>query len=172
MQNTTELREPSATDGSKVWNLIKRAGQLDLNTPYCYLMLCDVFRTSCVVAEWNNELVGFVSALVKPEKPDTLFVWQIAVDPLHRGQGLGKSMLRDLLARSYYSPIRYIEATVSESNTASNRMFCSFAEEIGVVIQQVAGGYTTDMFPVQGHDQEPLIKLGPFKNNQQLASYY
>jgi len=124
MQGTIALREPSARDGAEVWRLVRRAGRLDVNTPYCYLMMCDLFRSSCVVAEaGDGRIAGFLSALVLPERPDTLFVWQAAVDPDHRGKRVGKSMLAELVNRSYLVPIRYVEATVSPSNTASRRMF-------------------------------------------------
>lgn len=55
----TRFRVPGAEDGAKVWELIRQAGSLDLNSPYSYLMLCDYFRDTCVVAEDNFGIVGF-----------------------------------------------------------------------------------------------------------------
>ena len=56
-----------------------------------------MFGSTCVIAEKEGHIAGFVSAVIKPDQPGTLFVWQIAVDPMERGKGLGKAMLRELL---------------------------------------------------------------------------
>lgn len=162
MQETIVMRPPEASDGAEVWQLVRRAGSLDVNSPYCYLMLCDMFRSTCVIAESDRMPVGFVSAFVKPENRDTLFVWQVAVDPDHRGKGIGAAMLSELLQRSHTEPIRYVEATVSDSNAASRRMFERFAESMGSSCGHAEGGYPADLFPGSGHEREPLLRIGPF----------
>lgn len=167
MESVITLREPSVQDAAEVWSLLHRAGGLDVNTPYCYLLLCDMFRSSCVIAESDGKPVGFVSAFVKPENMNILFVWQAAVDPAHQGKGIGRSMLNELLNRSYIVPIRYLEATVGESNTASRRMFEAFAAARDTHLQNVdGGGYPSELFPGHGHEPEPLVRIGPFLDRQ------
>lgn len=166
MQETIVLRTPETTDGAGVWRLVRRAGRLDVNSAYCYLMLCDMFRSTCAIAELDGMPVGFVSAFVKPENRDTLFVWQVAVDPEHRGKGLGAAMLSELTQRAYSEPIRYMEATVSDSNAASRRMFERFAESMGSPCVHAEGGYAAELFPGSGHEGEPLLRIGPFRGRK------
>ncbi|MDG0809129.1 diaminobutyrate acetyltransferase [Cohnella rhizosphaerae] len=166
MQETIVLRQPQASDGAGAWRLVRRAGRLDVNSAYGYLMLCDMFRATCVIAESEGTPIGFVSAFVKPENRDTLFVWQVAVDPEHRGKGLGAAMLSELIQRAYSEPIRYMEATVSESNAASRRMFERFAASMGSPCGYAEGGYPAELFPGSGHDGEPLLRIGPLRGRE------
>ncbi|MFS0727141.1 diaminobutyrate acetyltransferase [Paenibacillus sp. 1P07SE] len=158
------LRQPVKEDGTKVYDLIRRAGTLDLNSAYCYLLLCDAFSQSCVVAEEEGRIVGFISGFYRQEQPSTLFIWQAAVDPAMRGRRLASSMLEELLRREHPQPLRFVEATVSPSNAASRRLFQSFAESYRVSIREIIeDGYGPEMFPEgQSHEAEPLLRIGPF----------
>lgn len=159
MASGIRLRRPTAGDGSRVWRLLRTAGGLDVNTPYSYIMLCDLFGDNCVLAEAEGEPVGFVSALRLPERDDTLFVWQVAVHPSARGRGLAKAMLRELLGRR--TEIRYVEATISPSNGASQALFRSLARERGCVCR-VTAGYAAELFPKgQTHEEEERYRVGP-----------
>src|SRR5690606_23753072 len=91
------LRRPIPEDGAAVHALIASSPPLDVNSTYAYLLLCHHFRETCVVAELNGRLVGFISGYIPPTQPDTFFVWQVAVHSQVRGSGLGTSMLRYLL---------------------------------------------------------------------------
>lgn len=162
------LRQPVKDDGTKVYDLIRRAGTLDLNSAYCYILLCDMFSQTCVVAEEEGRIVGFISGFYRQEQPSALFIWQAAVDSDMRGRGLASSMLEELLRREHPQPLQYVEATVSPSNTASRRLFQSFADAYEVPLQELdASGYTPAMFPDgQSHEAEPLLRIGPFRQNQ------
>lgn len=160
--------KPAASDGAEVWGLIKDTGVLDLNSAYSYIMLCDNFAETCVVARDVNQsnmqnVVGFVSAYIPPDRPDTLFVWQIAVQSSVRGYGLGTKMLMELLSREYCRNIRYIEATISPSNVPSRRLFTRLAERLSTEIRS-SDGYPRDWFPEGDHEEELLYRIGPFKH--------
>ncbi len=79
------IRMPSAEDGTKVWELVKHTGVLDVNSAYSYIMLCDLFKEACAVAEQSTEIVGFVSSLQLTKRKNSLFIWQIAVTKSQRG---------------------------------------------------------------------------------------
>jgi L-2,4-diaminobutyric acid acetyltransferase len=158
------LRKPQKHDGAAVWELIARVGTLDLNSAYCYMLLCDRYQDTCVVAESEDRIIGFVSALRLPTKPDRLFAWQIAVEPVQQGRGLGAAMVSKLLSTSAeHERVRFIEATISSSNTASLRLFQSIAREIGCPMEiHRELGYPANLFPQgQQHEAEPLIVIGP-----------
>jgi len=57
-------------------------------------------RHHCVAAIDGDAIVGFVSAVhyVHPDKPTELWINEVAVAPTHRGRGLSKAMLREMLA--------------------------------------------------------------------------
>ncbi|MBJ6362324.1 diaminobutyrate acetyltransferase [Paenibacillus sp. GCM10012307] len=161
-----ELRKPRKQDGAAVWELIKRAGTLDLNSAYCYILLCDLYKDTCLVAEREGRIVGFVSALRPPGADDRLFIWQVAVDPGERGKGLGRAMLERMLATvAAEAPVRFIEATVSPSNTASLRLFKAVARELGCTFRvSEQHGYPAGLFPQgQHHESEPLVVIGPLR---------
>ena len=93
------IRRPRMEDGANIWRLVKQSGVLDVNSSYCYLMMCKMFPDTCAVAEMDGRLVGFVIAFRPPVEPDSLFIWQIGVDPALRGNGLGKALIQTLLER-------------------------------------------------------------------------
>jgi len=57
-------------------------------------------RHHLVAAIDADTVVGFVSAVhyVHPDKPTELWINEVAVAPSHRGRGLSKAMLREMLA--------------------------------------------------------------------------
>lgn len=162
------LREPQASDGAAVWELVRRAGGLDVNSAYCYMMVCDYFKETCVVAEREKRIVGFVSAFRPPERPDDLFVWQIAVHPSQRGQGIATALLEELIRRQgrRRSGAWYMEATVAPSNAASRALFGKMAERYGTACEETAG-YPGEWFPAETpHEEERRLRIGPFQTER------
>lgn len=94
-----EYRLPSTRDGAWMWELSRAGGELDLNSPYADLMMCQHFADSCVVAEEAGERVGFVLGYRLPADPETYFVWQVPTDGAQRGKGLARRMLGVVLER-------------------------------------------------------------------------
>lgn len=156
-----QLRMPELADGKPVHQLIGRCPPLDLNSSYNYFLLCSHFRQTCVVAEHNNTLVGFLSAYRLPEAPHTLFVWQIAVDASMRGSGLAGRMLAELLQRPACHQVNYLETTIAPDNLPSRRVFERLAETHGVALQEEAF-LEAHHFGSETHDEERLIRIGPF----------
>ena len=152
------FRHPTSSDGRALFELVRDAGGLDLNTPYAYLLLGRMFATTSVVAEApDGTLAGTVLALRPPEDPATLFVWQVGVAPTHRGQGLASQLLAWLLERT--GPT-HLDATVTPSNTASDRLFRGLARDLGVPCT-VTPWASADDFPGSGHEREDRYRIGP-----------
>jgi len=167
------LRLPTTEDGASVFHLINHCPPLDTNSMYCNLLQCTHFANTCIVATLQDELFGFISGYLLPERPDTLFIWQVAVSEKARGQGLGTRMLTSILSRSQCCQVTYLETTITDSNKASWALFESLATQLRTSIN------TTLMFDQKTHfegkhDSETLLRLGPFnriliKNNQEQA---
>jgi len=156
------LRPPQRTDGAAVHRLISECPPLDLNSLYSYLLLCEHFSATSVVAGRADAFLGFISGYLVPGRPDTLFVWQVAVHADARGQRLGKRMLAHLLHRPGLAGVRYIETTVGPDNGASRAMFASLARLYKAPVHE-SPLFDRALFGAQGHDDEPLLRIGPLQ---------
>lgn len=155
------FRHPSIQDAPKIWRLVKESGILDLNSTYCYLILCKHFADTCLVADDNNELLAFVTGYRLPASQNSLFIWQIAVAEQARGRGLALSALKELLRRNAHHNVSFLETTVSPSNTASRALFMSLARDLNTELVEMPG-FDESLFPTGNHESEPFIRLGPF----------
>ena len=156
-----ELRHPVLEDGKAVHDLITRCPPLDVNSSYNYFLLCSHFRDTCLVAEANGQIVGFLSAYRIPSRPETLFVWQIAVDEKARGLGLAGRLLEQLTQGPSCAGVRHLETTVSPSNLASRRVFARFAEQHQAATRETSF-LEAHHFGVEQHEEERLIHIGPW----------
>jgi L-2,4-diaminobutyric acid acetyltransferase len=156
------FRAPRVGDGAAIHRLIADCPPLDVNSVYAYLLLCDHFRDTCVVAESaGGNIDGFVSAYVPPGQSERLFIWQVAVHGRARGQGLARRMLHELLSRPVLEGVRHLETTVGPDNHASRRTFIGLAADLGAhVAEQPCFG--KQLFGHADHDDEMLLKIGPF----------
>lgn len=153
------IRPATLADGAAIWRLVRASGRLDLNSSYAYLLLCDRFAETCLVAEASAGLVGFVAGLVPPRSPEVIFVWQIGVHRAARGQGIGGRLLDALLDQATCRDVRFLETTVTASNETSQRLFASFAQRHGASLA-VDDGYSETLFP-DDKEGEMLHRIGP-----------
>lgn len=156
------LRSPAPGEGKQVHELVGRCPPLDLNSSYSYFLLCSHFRDTCVVAEQDGQLVGFLSAYLIPDRPHTLFAWQMAVDETARGQGLAGRMLEHLLKQPTCAMVRSVETTVSPSNLASRRVFTRLAEKLHTGSAEETF-LEAAQFGAEAHEAEQLIRIGPWE---------
>ncbi|MFF3505126.1 diaminobutyrate acetyltransferase [Streptomyces sp. NPDC003247] len=156
------IDRPSVADGAALWRIAKESGKLDLNSSYSYLLWCrDFAATSAVARAEDGRPVGFVTGYVRPEAPQTLLVWQVAVDAAYRGRGLAAALLDGLTARiTAERPVTTVETTITPGNTASERLFTSFAARHGADVTREAL-FGSALFPDGPHDPEVLYRIGP-----------
>ncbi|MET7983257.1 MULTISPECIES: diaminobutyrate acetyltransferase [unclassified Streptomyces] len=154
---------PEVADGAALWRIAKDSRTLDLNSSYSYLLWCrDFAGTSAVARDADGLPVGFVTAYVRPERPRTLLVWQVAVDEAHRGRGLAARLLDGLTARvAAERGLSVVETTITPGNTASERLFTSYARRHGAAVEREVL-FETKQFPDGPHDPEVLYRIGPF----------
>ncbi|GAA3746161.1 L-2,4-diaminobutyric acid acetyltransferase [Spinactinospora alkalitolerans] len=156
------MAPPSLDDGRHLWRLAHDSG-LDINSPYAYVLWCHDFATTCVAArDAEGELRGFVTGYVRPDHPDTYFLWQVAVDPGFRGRRLARRMLDHIGDRIAARGLTYLEATVTPDNAASRALFASFARDRGAELTWTPL-FEREHFPQDGHGHEPeeLVRIGP-----------
>lgn len=155
------FRTPRPEDGSDIWQLIQDCGPLDENSMYCNLLQCDHFSDTCVVAEFEGEIAGWVSAYVLPSEPDTLFVWQVAVHEKARGMGVAKRMLTHLLERDCCADVTKLKTTITKDNDASWALFNAFADRMDAPLEYDAHYERHDHFDGK-HDTEYMVTIGDF----------
>ncbi|MEV5436133.1 diaminobutyrate acetyltransferase [Streptomyces sp. NPDC052682] len=161
-QADLQIDRPTVADGAALWRIAKDSKTLDLNSSYSYLLWCrDFAATSAVARDEDGAPVGFVTGYVRPDRPDTLLVWQVAVDESYRGRGLAAALLHGLAARVVAERgVTTVETTITPGNTASERLFTSFAERRGARLEREVL-FGTGLFPDGPHDTEVLYRIGP-----------
>ena len=157
MPEGLRIDRPHVVDGAALWRIAKDSGNLDLNSSYSYLLWCRDFAGTSVVARVGDTPVGFVTGYVRPERPRTLVVWQVAVDAAARGHGVAAAMLDALFDR--VPEVDHLEATVTPDNTGSIALFSRFAERRGAAVRR------SELFDAEllgdGHEPEILFRIGP-----------
>src|SRR5690606_4108344 len=93
--------------------------------------------------------------------PDTLFVWQVAVDASMRGQGLALRMLLALTTRVAKQGVRHLETTISPSNGASQALFKKAFARLGADYSTRTLFSRAEHFAGL-HEDEVLYRAGPF----------
>jgi len=165
---STAFRQPTIEDGPSIYDLVNRSKPLDVNSRYLYLLQCSHFANTCAVVESDGSVQAFISAYVRPDQPETLFVWQVAVDASLRGQGIAGRLLSHLLERPNLTDIRYVEATVNPSNNASRNLFASLARKSNCQMTEsmlFEAELLSDGTDEGAHEAEMLLHVGPIKSS-------
>jgi L-2,4-diaminobutyric acid acetyltransferase len=162
------LKAPNAGLGSLVHTLISECPPLDTNSMYCNLLQTHHFAATSVAAIHQSRLVGFISGYIIPQRPDTLFIWQVAVSEAARGIGLASRMLNDILQRPECIHVNHLETSITPSNTGSWKLFEGLARKLDAPLEK---SVLFDRFRHLNdqHDTEHLVRIGPF-NAEQLAT--
>ena len=163
-----EIERPSTQDGGAIWRIARDSGKLDLNSSYAYLMWCHDFADTSLVARVGDQVVGFVIGYRRPAAPDTVVVWQIAVDRSQRGRGTAGALLDALVNRLADDGVRYMETTITPDNAPSNALFGSLAQRWDTAMDQ-HGTFDAGDFPDE-HESEVRFRIGPFVKAPDIRS--
>ena len=159
------LRSPRAEDGPVISALIAASPPLDTNSAYCNLLQCSDFADTCVVAERDGQIVGWISGYRPPSHPERIFVWQVAVDASARGLGLGGRMLDELIARPAVKGATTLTTTVTETNDASWGLFQAFARRHGAELTKQPR-FEREAHFAGAHDTEWQASISPLPSAQ------
>ncbi|SLN69775.1 L-2,4-diaminobutyric acid acetyltransferase [Roseivivax jejudonensis] len=157
-EGTVTFRKPVREDGADIWELIRSCKPLDENSMYCNLLQSDHFKDTCVVAEKDGDIVGWISAYVTPNDPETVFVWQVAVSEKARGMGLGSRMLQSLMAREETEGVKRMQTTITLDNDASWALFRKFADRSNADLTSDAH-FTRDTHFAGEHATEHMVTI-------------
>ena len=152
---------PSIVDGAALWRIARDSGKLDLNSSYADLLWCRDFAATSRIARVDGEVAGFVTGYLRPDAPDTLVVWQVAVDQRFRGRRLAATLLDELVADVAAKGARYLETTVTPDNEASVALFTGLSRRLRTEHQRT-DLFIREQFPDE-HETEVLHRIGPFR---------
>ena len=155
------FRMPVAQDGPAITALIAACPPLDGNSAYCDLLQCTHFADSCVVAERDGQIVGWVSGYRLPADPSCFFVWQVAVAAQARGEKLAQRMIAALLDRPSVTGVTHLITTVTPDNAASWALFEGVARRLGADLAK-APLFERDAHFAGAHETEWQATIGPF----------
>lgn len=155
-------RTPSVKDASAVHGLVDQTKELDLNSWYYYAMFFRDFSETSMVVDVDGQFAGFVTGYVRPDRPDTLFLWQTATTLTHGVQNLGLNLLSKLLESvKRRFDVNYIEATVDPHNRAISMQFRLLARKINAEKAEEILFSAADIVELE-HDEQ-LIRIGPLQ---------
>lgn len=154
------LKKPNKKYAIDIYKLVHKSKVLDLNSEYLYLLQSTHFVDTCSIAVIDDTVVGFVSGYLLPEKANTLFIWQVAVDESIRGQGLAKKLIMNILERSDNRDLNYIHTTVSPTNKSSVRVFEKLTKELST--NMISKNFFEKKDFINQHEEEVLYEIGPF----------
>ena len=156
-----DLAHPTIADGVACWELAAASKVLDVNSRYAYLLWCRDFAATSVVARRDGAVVGFVTGYRRPDHPEVLVVWQVAVDASARGGGVAGRMLEHLFD-SLDATI--METTITPDNAASIALFTAFARARAAAVER------TELFGADllgaGHEPEVLFRISPAESSK------
>ena len=156
------FRRPQVNDATELCRLARACPGLDAYPVYAYLLLAAHFSDTCVVVTVDERVVGFVSAYIRPQTDNVLFVQQVVVDEQFRGHHLGQAMLCHVLTRWNLQKVRYLEAAVTPDNEVSRQLFIGLERLLGTSHGEQAW-LAEELFADDIHDDEILMRLGPFR---------
>lgn len=155
-----KFRKPVAADGPAISRLIAACPPLDANSAYCNLLQCTDFADSCVVAESDGAILGWVSGYRPPAAPENFFVWQVAVSSTARGQRLAGRMIEQLLARPEQAGVTHLTTTVTDDNRPSWALFEGLARRWGAPLEKSAR-FEREAHFAGAHATEWQARIGP-----------
>lgn len=113
------IRTMSERDSSAVWELEKKCFSVPWSEESIRAMFSEKGYWN-LTARDDGSLVGYIGMKAVLDEAD---ITNVAVDPDRRRQGIGKMLLRELLAKAGDMGIRQIFLEVRVSNTAARALY-------------------------------------------------
>lgn len=113
------IRTMSEKDSSAVWELEKKCFSVPWSEESIRAMFSEKGYWN-LTARDDGSLVGYIGMKAVLDEAD---ITNVAVDPDRRRQGIGKMLLRELLAKAGDMGIRRIFLEVRVSNTAARALY-------------------------------------------------
>ncbi|MCP1472128.1 L-2,4-diaminobutyric acid acetyltransferase [Sphingobium sp. OAS761] len=124
------------------------------------MLQCTDFAATCVVAELQGDVVGWVSGYRPPAAPENFFIWQVAVSSAARGRRLASRMVEAVLARPQQAGVTHLTTTVTQDNRASWALFEGLARTWGTTLEKTVR-FDREAHFAGAHATEFQARIGP-----------
>lgn len=143
MPEKFNIRVITAKDLEKITELVERCRPYVASyNIYAYWILNNYFKTGSFVAVYGEKIIGFASALPSTER-NTVFLWQICVDPDYRNHGVAQNLIDYIIEYATNNNFSKIEFSITESNTAGKNLFSTYAAlrhmTVGIIRRENVG---------------------------------
>jgi L-2,4-diaminobutyric acid acetyltransferase len=117
------IRRTNEDDFLKVYKFISNCKPLECYSEHFYKIMFRYFSNSCFIAEFNNDIVGFVMGFRSQVDQNKFFIWQIGVFSKYREKEVGKKLLNQIEKAARMFGCNRVELTVDPENIPSTRFF-------------------------------------------------
>jgi ribosomal protein S18 acetylase RimI-like enzyme len=126
MPDGVVVRCLAPTEGDVLRRVARDVFDHDVRADYLRAFLDDPHSLLAVAVD-DGVVVGMASGLVygHPDKPLQLFVAEVGVAPAHQGRGLGRELVRCLLARARALGCAEAWVATEEENAAARRLYAA-----------------------------------------------
>ncbi len=136
-----DIRQPDEKEFIQVYAFVSHCPPLERYFEHFYKIMLRYFRNTCFMVKYQEQVVGFVLGFISQTQEATYFLWQIGVDPLLQGTGLGKILLQEVEKGIKRQGANRIEVTVDPENAPSRQLF----EKMGYANISVKEGDTVEV---------------------------
>ena len=157
------IRPSSGSDYKSLAGIAVACPPLVEHTAFTYWVHAFNYQDYVFVAEHENSMVGFASALPSRMAGVGLFIWQIGVLPDYRRIGIGKGLLGALVNK--HPGETGFTVTVETKNMAGFKTCSSVARSRGAQMTKVC----EDKFPVRTdilRNYDEILYEAKFSSNQ------
>lgn len=138
-------RNLDVKDVDAIKEIIKEgAPYLGLNGHYTYWMIATLYSDYSFVAEEDDKLYGFVTAMPVPEK-HAVFVWQLGVGMYARKHGIAYQLLEHVWSVATAQKLPGIITSIDAKNKGSLKSFEKLSKHHALSMKPI-GKYDQDGF--------------------------
>lgn len=124
------FRSPSYDDAKSIFEIAKRQCGLSANSEEFYHLAASHFFGTCVLGELKNDLYGFLLGYERPNRPGSIFVWQMLVVEGQPSREVFFKLLEQLILRhSNTYPLLEVSVLVKHSDKSLKKSIEDFISE-------------------------------------------
>jgi L-2,4-diaminobutyric acid acetyltransferase len=117
------IKKGNEDDFLKIYKFISNCKPLENYSEHFYKIMLRYFGNSCFIAEFNNDVVGFVMGFRSQVDQNKFFLWQIGVFSKYREKEVGKKLINEIEKAARSLGCKSVELTVDPENMPSTRFF-------------------------------------------------
>jgi len=145
------IRNGTEADLNEVMDLVASCPPLVLYDDFTYWVLLRFFGDCCLVFEEDQSIVGYVSGVASTKQEGVFYLWQIAIDPQHRGKRYAASLIGEMIRIARDKTCHSFQFSIAPDNEISLRVFSRISKEGKLPMSPI--GKITFIHPATGRKE-------------------